>query len=149
MRLRLGAVHGIIIIIMFKCYILPMTIASGHRCIVRRDGAAVNAAEIQSDCPRAFVHSASVRVIRNRETLFRTAMTHARVCRRLWVCECVSVCIHYISAPFCRTLCPLPRVRVHLAHDSLLSSHPLTIALPHRYTKFIVFTGYMYIIFVS
>lgn len=58
-----------------------MTIASGHRCIVRRDGAgAVNAAEIQSDCPRAFVQSASVPVIRNRETLFRTAMTRARVC---------------------------------------------------------------------
>lgn len=56
-----------------------MTTASGHRCIVRRDGAAVRSAETQSDCPHAFVQSASVRVIKNRETLFRTAMTRVRV----------------------------------------------------------------------
>lgn len=86
-----------------------MTIASGHRCIVRRDGAAaVNAAEIQSDCPRAFVQSASVRVIRNRETLFRTAMTRACVGMRVRVCVCVHII--YISAPFGRTLCPVPRL---------------------------------------
>lgn len=54
--------------------------------------------------------SASVRVIRNRETLFRTAMDRA------------CLCVLCIAAPFGRTLCPLPRERVRLALDGLLLS---------------------------
>jgi len=52
-------------------------------------------AETQSDCLRAFVQSVSVRVIRNRETLFRTAT--ARACVRqvvyVWTIVGMRVCV--------------------------------------------------------
>jgi len=102
-----------------------MTAASGHRYIVRRDGDAVRATEIQSDCPRAFV-SANVRVITNRETLFRTAMT-----------VCVDVCL-CVPTLYFRTLRPdivssASSARVRLARDSLLlSARPLTTAALSR-----------------
>jgi len=91
------------------------------------------------------VQSASVRVIRNRETLFRTAT--ARACVRQVVCVWtfvgmrvgVGVCTLYTSAPFGRTLCPVPQVRVSLALDSLLPAHPPS---PPHYRSTGIYRGY-------
>jgi len=113
---------------MFKCYI-----ADGLR--IRSFETALQYAETQSDCLRAFVQSASVCVIRNRETV--PDSNSPRVCAS----GCVDVCGHaggcgcVYSIYFCNLrpdIVSVPQVRVRLARNSLLPAHPphLTTALP-------------------